>query len=71
MERRERQRRGSGTVGHVSHLTYWDEVGRLAVFQLDPQPVEVLVAPPQGVFGQIELYPCRLEEETHAFGTLI
>lgn len=48
----------------VSRLvwTYWDEVGRLAVFQLDPQPVEVLVAPPHAVFRQVELYPRGLKE---------
>lgn len=48
----------------VSRLvwTYWDEVGRLAVLQLDPQPVEVLVAPPHAVLGQVELYPRGLKK---------
>lgn len=51
----------------VSRLvwTYWDEVGRLAVLELDPQPVEVLVAPPHAVLGQVELYPCGLKKNTH------
>ena len=53
----------SRAVGCVSgRLTYWDEVGRLAVFQLDPQPVKVLVASPHAVLWEVKLYPCRLKK---------
>lgn len=45
--------------------TYGDEVGRLAVLQLDPQPVKVLVAPSHAVLGQVKLYPCGLRKNTH------
>lgn len=50
------------TVVYRLAWTYWDEVGRLAVLQLDPQPVEVLVAPPHAVLGQVKLYPRGLKK---------
>lgn len=44
------------------HVTYRNEMGRLAVLQLDPQPVKVLVAPPHAVLRQVKLRPRRLQE---------
>lgn len=37
-------------------------MGGLAVLQLGPQPVKVLVAPPEAVLRQVELQPRRLQE---------
>lgn len=56
----------------MARFTYGDEVGRLAVFQLDPQPVKVLVAPSHAVLWQVKLYPCCLKKHTHtsAFAVL-
>lgn len=42
--------------------TYRDEVGWLAVLQLHPQPVKVLVAPSHTVLRQVKLYPCCLKK---------
>lgn len=47
---------------HPDHVTYRNEMGRLAVLQLDPQPVKVLVAPPHAVLRQVKLCPRRLQE---------
>lgn len=44
------------------HVTYRNEMGRLAVLQLDPQPVKVLVAPAHAVLRQVKLRPRRLQE---------
>lgn len=44
----------------MDEVAYGNQVGRLAVLQLDPQPVKVLVAPPDAVLGQVELDPRRL-----------
>lgn len=57
----------------VADLTYGDEVGWLAVLQLDPQPVEVLVAPSHTVLRQVELYPCCLKRNKfrHTFVVLL
>lgn len=49
----------------VADLTYRDEVGWLAVLQLDSQPVEVLVAPSHAVLRQVELYPCCLNRNKY------
>lgn len=48
--------------GVVAHSTYRDEVGWLAVLQLHPQPVKVLVAPSHTVLRQVKLYPCCLKK---------
>lgn len=46
----------------LHQVTYRNEMGRLAVLQLDPQPVKVLVAPPYAVLRQVKLYPRCLQE---------
>lgn len=53
----------------MTQVTYGDEMGRLTVLQLDPQPVKVLVAPPHTVLRQVKLYPRRLEENTQTLKT--
>lgn len=52
-------------------LTYRDEVGRLAVLQLDPQPVKVLVAPSHTVLRQVKLYPRCLRKDTHTSASAV
>lgn len=47
----------------VDDVAYRDEMGRLAVLQFDPQPVKVLVAPPDAVLRQVKLDPRRLQEK--------
>lgn len=42
-------------------------MGGLAVFQLHPQPVEVLVAPTNTVIRQVKLYSCCLKKIKHLF----
>lgn len=54
---------GQGNRSLVDGVAYGNEMGRLAVLQLDPQPVEVLVAPPDAVLRQVKLDPRRLREK--------
>lgn len=47
----------------MDDVAYRNEMGRLAVLQLDPQPVKVLVASPEAVLRQVKLDPRRLQEK--------